>query len=115
MFPHTVTLFNVNKVNGEVSYSSKKLDGVFYYKTNKAIKEENGENNSSEYHCIIPKSVIDKTQASFKKNDLIVIGECNNITSIKELEDKEYFPIKSIIDSLYGSDELQNMEVTNCE
>lgn len=113
MFNDMVTLLNVSKTDGVVSYSSKKLSGVFLYKTIKSSKEENGEKNTSEYHCIIPKSTIDETQASFKKNDLIVIGECNNITSIIELENQEYFPIKNIDDNLYGSYELQYLEVTN--
>ena len=113
MFQNTVTLFNVSKLDGQVSYNSKKLEGVFFYKTNKATKEEKGLVNSSEYHCIIPKEVIDKNNVTFKIKDLIVNGECNNITSITELEDKEYFMIKTINDNLYGSKELQNVEVTN--
>ena len=113
MFPNTVTLINVSKSNGSVSYNSKKLEGVFLYKTNKVDKEENGEKDTSEYHCIIPKSVIDDSQALFKKNDLIVNGTCNDISSISELKNIEYFTIKTIDDNLYGSYDLQYLEVTN--
>lgn len=127
MFSHIVTLFNVYKVDDKVCYHRTILDGVFFYKTNQVVGEGNGMKNSSQYHCIIPLEQLtnyverkefnilsDRTDKfTFAPNDIIVKGECKDITSITELQIStyDYFTIKVANDNRYGSDDLQSIEV----
>lgn len=136
MFPHTITLFNVYKVDGKVYYHRTLIEpndatenGVFFYKTNQVVDEGNGIKNASQYHCIIPFEQLtnyverkefnilsDKTgKFTFAPNDIVVKGVCNEITSITELQSStyDYFTIKTINDNRYGSEDLQNIEVTS--
>ena len=129
MFPHIVTLFNIYKVNGEVCYRKTVFNNAFFYKTNQVIEEGKGIANASQFHCIIPlkqltnyverkefNALIDKTDKfTFAPNDIIVKGECKEITSITELQSSinEYFAIKIVNDNRYGSENVQNIEVTS--
>lgn len=129
MFSHIVTLFNAYKVDGKVCYHRTILDGVFFYKSNQVVVEGNGIKNTSQYHCIIPleqltnyverkdfNNLSDKTDKfTFATNDIIVKGECENITSITELQTStyDYFTIKVVNDNRYGSEDLQSIEVTS--
>lgn len=129
MFPHTVTLFNVYKKKDIVYYHRTLLTGVFFYKSNLVVDEGKGIVNSSQYHCIIPleqltnyvdrkkfNALEDKiSKFTFAPKDVIVFGECESINSINELQSStyDYFTIKTINDNRYGSNDLQNIEVTN--
>jgi len=136
MFPHTITLFNVYKVDGKVCYHRALIEsndatenGVFFYKSNQVVDEGNGIKNASQYHCIIPfeqltnyverkkfNSLSDKTgKFTLAPNDIVVKGVCDEITSITELQSStyDYFTIKTINDNRYGSEDLQNIEVTS--
>lgn len=136
MFPHTITIFNIYKVNGTTTYHRTLLDinestgnGVFFYKNNQVSDEGKGIANASQYHCIIPleqlenyverkefEELEDKTgKFTLKPNDIVVKGNCGAISSISDLQSStcDYFTIKSINDSRYGSEDLQNIEVTS--
>ena len=127
MFPHTITVVNKYTLDSETKYHCTQIDGVFYYKSNNVSKEENGIKNTSKYNCIIPLSALnnyvdkktfdnleDKSNKfTLKNNDLIILGECDGISSASDLKDYEYFPIININDNRYGSGDLQNFEVTN--
>ena len=134
MFPHTITLFNVYKVDSKVYYHRTLIEpndtienGAFFYKTNQVADEGNGIKNASQYHCIIPFEQLtnyverkefnilsNKTgKFTFAPNDIVVKGVCKEITSITELQSStyDYFTIKTISDNRYGSEDLQNIEV----
>ena len=129
MFPHTVTLFNIYKIKDKVYYHRTPLMGVFFYKSNQVVDEGKGIVNASQYHCIIPleqltnyvdrkkfNALEDKTDKfTFAPKDIIVFGECEEITSITELQSStyDYFTIKTINDNRYGSEDLQSIEVTS--
>lgn len=129
MFPHTITIFNIYKNSGQVVYHRTLLSGVFFYKNNQVSEDGKGIQNASSYHCIIPleklSNYVDRKQFealnnksgkfTLKPGDLIVYGECDAITNISDLHDSthDYFTIKSINDSRYGSEDLQNIEVAS--
>lgn len=129
MFPHTVTLFNVYKVKEEVYYHRTLLTGVFFYKSNQVVDEGKGIINASQYHCIVPYEILEnyvdrkvfnslvdkKDKFTFAPKDIVVYGECEEITSITELQSStyDYFTIKTINDNRYGSEDLQSIEVTS--
>lgn len=129
MFPHTITLFNIYKVGSQVHYHRNVINDVFFYKTNQVVDEGKGIVNASQYHCIIPleklnnyierkafNSLSDKNDKfTFSSKDIVVYGECDAITSINELQAStyDYFVIKTINDNRYGSEDLQNIEVTS--
>ena len=129
MFPHTITIFNITKENGIVKYNRKIVNDVFYY-TQKAISEEGkGDKYSYLYHVIFSndalKDYLENSQYSkledksnnytLKEKDIIVLNECEEITDLLDLQnsDNNYFLIRKINDNRYGSDDLQNIEVTN--
>ena len=129
MFPHTITIFNVTKENGNVKYSRKLVSNVFYYKEKIISEEGKGDKYSNLYHVIFSneslKDYLENSQYSklekkdnnytLKQNDIIVLNECEDISDLLDLQqsDKEYFLIRKISDNRYGSEDLQNIEVTN--
>ena len=130
MFPHTITLFNIVKdENNVITYNRKIVSYVFYYKEKIISKEGNGDKYTTAYNVIFSnmalkdyldydkyKNIEDKSKKfTLKENDIIVFGECEQITDLKDLQKsyKDYFLIRSIGDNRYGSDKLQNIEVTN--
>ena len=128
MFPHTITIFNITKSDG-VTYNRKVVSDVFYYKEKNAQDEQHGDKPNYQYHVILSsealknylnneeyQSLEDKTNNfTLKINDIIVLGECEVITDLIDLQktNKEYFLIRTINDNQYGSDDLQNIEVAN--
>lgn len=128
MFPHTITIFNVIK-DSNVTYNRKVVSDVFYYKEKSLQDEQHGDKPDYQYHVILSsealksylnseeyQSLEDKTNNfTLKMNDIIVLGECEVITDLIDLQksNKEYFLIRTINDNQYGSEDLQNIEVTN--
>ena len=129
MFPHTVTVINVIENKDGVNYYSFTTQNVFYH-TQKIISQEGkGDKFITSQSVIFSsealkkfkefaeyKNLADKSSNfTLKDNDIIVLGECENIQDLKDLQksSKEYFLIRSISDNRYGSLELQNIEVTD--
>ena len=128
MFPHTITIFNITK-NDDVTYNRKVVSDVFYYREKSVQDEQHGDKPNYQYHVILSsealksylnneeyQSLDDKTNNfTLKINDIIVLGECEDITDLIDLQksNKEYFLIRTINDNQYGSEDLQNIEVTN--
>lgn len=128
MFPHTITIFNITKNDG-VTYNRKVVSDVFYYKEKSVIDEQHGDKPNYQYHVILSsealksylnneeyQSLDDKTNNfTLKINDIIVLGECEDITDLIDLQksNKEYFLIRTINDNQYGREDLRNIEVTN--
>ena len=128
MFPHTVTIFNITKNDG-VTYNRKVVSDVFYYREKSVQDEQHGDKPNYQYHVILSsealksylnneeyQSLDDKTNNfTLKINDIIVLGECEDITDLIDLQksNKEYFLIRTINDNQYGSEDLRNIEVTN--
>ena len=129
MFPHTVTIFNITKDNSGVYFNRKIVKDVFYYRQKLISQENKGDKYTYSYHCIFSSKALNdyldnaeykllenKTNNyTVKENDIVVLNECDDIKDISELQNssKEWFYIRSITDSRYGSNILQNMEVTN--
>ena len=129
MFPHTITIFNVINNNDSVSYNRKLVDNVFYTKQKIISKESNGDKFTTAYNVIFSSKALndfldnedyinleDKSKNfTLKENDIIVYGNCEQINDLIDLQRsyKDYFLIRSIGDNRYGTDELQNIEVTN--
>lgn len=128
MFPHTITIFNITKNDG-VTYNRKVVSDVFYYREKSVQDEQHGDKPNYQYHVILSsealksylnneeyQSLDDKTNNfTLKINDIIVLGECEDITDLIDLQksNKEYFLIRTINDNQYGSEDLRNIEVTN--
>lgn len=128
MFPHTITIFNITKNDG-ITYNRKVVSDVFYYREKSVQDEQHGDKPNYQYHVILSsealksylnneeyQSLDDKTNNfTLKINDIIVLGECEDITDLIDLQksNKEYFLIRTINDNQYGSEDLQNIEVTN--
>lgn len=125
MFPHVITVFNVIK-GDSIVYHRQVVDNVFYHK-NKIISEEGkGEKYTTAYDVIFSNLALEKWKSkqefngsddtyTLRENDIIVLGEYNEIIDLKDLQtsNADFFMIKTISENLYGENELQNIEVTN--
>lgn len=126
MFPHTVTVFNVIKSKDNISYHRQEVKDVFYHIEKIISHEGKGEKYTFAYQVIFSDKAIknyvnkssfkaDKDTYTLKENDIIVIGSCEKINDLKELQksNTEFFLIKTVSENLYGSEDMHNIEVTN--
>ena len=125
MFPHTITIFNVIK-NDDISYHRNVINDVFYYNENKLCEDGNGEKQSYSYHVILSDKALEnwvskqnfvgkKNTFTLRENDIIVLGEFNQINNLIDLQKSnvDYFLIKSVSEHLYGDKKLWSIEVSN--
>ena len=126
MFPHTVTIFNVNKSIDNISYHRQIVKNVFYH-INKIISEEGkGEKYTYAYDVIfsseallkwLPKQDFKNESDTYtlRENDIVVLGEFEEVKDLSDLQksDADWFLIKTVSENLYGDEELRNIEVTN--
>lgn len=129
MFPHTITIFNIYKQDNKVIYHKTEINKTFFYKTDQIIIDGRGSSNTNKYHCIIPLTSLNnyvgkstfyglhdkKNKFTLSNKDIVVLGTCGEISSINDLQtsEYEYFVISTINDNRYGSEDLQNIEVTS--
>lgn len=126
MFPHIVTVFNVIKSKDSITYHRQVIEDVFFNKDKIISQEGKGEKYTSVYNVIFSnialKKWVNKQEFSGKEetytlreNDIIVLGEYNNISDLSDLQksNADYFLIKTVSENLYGEEDLQNIEVTN--
>lgn len=125
MFPDKVTIFNVV----DDKYNRQIVDNVFFIKEKIISQDGNGDKYTSSYRVIFSHEALkkylnveqyiaseDKNNIfTLKENDVVVLGVCDPIKGLKDLQNsyKEYFLIRSISDNRYGDAKLQNIEVTN--
>lgn len=126
MFPHTITIFNV--VNDE--YNKQVVNNVFYHVEKIIAKEDSGEKYNYAHNVIFSAEAIKKYLSKYeykllenkdnyftlKENDIIVLGKYDkDISGLSDIQksDVDYFLIKTISENKYGSEELQNIEVTD--
>lgn len=126
MFPNVVTVFNVIKNKDKVIYHRQIVTDVFSHKEKIISQEGKGDKYTSAYDVIFSSIALKKwvnkkefsgTEETYtlRENDIIVFGECSDISVLSELQknNEEYFLIKTVSENLYGDEELQNIEVTN--
>lgn len=125
MFQNTITIFNIE----DNVYNRKEINKVFTHISKIISNEGNGEKYTSVHNVIFSKDSLlnyvsnneykklkDKSEKfTLKPNDIIVFGILDNVNSLSDIQksNMEYFLIKSISTNLYGSDILQNIEVTD--
>lgn len=125
MFPHTITIFNlINDI-----YYRKVVNDVFVT-TKKIISQEGKGEKYIPVHNVIfsntaMKDYLDvdsykkledkKNNYTLRNNDIIVTGEFEDIDDLSDIQktNVDYFLIKTISINNYGSDDLQNIEVTD--
>ena len=122
MFPHSVTIVNIIDGNYYTTYVSN----VFYLSDKIISQEGTGEKYSNVHRCIfskeslgqyVPKNEFKPNLNTFtlQPNDIIVKGEISAVDSLKSINDSgfDYFLIKTINKNDYGTNYLQNIEVTD--
>jgi hypothetical protein len=128
MFSNTITIFNIVKKDN-IEYRKKVVNNVFYYNQKIISSEGKGDKYNSSHNVIFSNTALKdylqyedyqnatdyENYYTLRVNDIIVLGECDNITDLSDLQksNKEFFLIKTIADNRYGSEELQNIEVTD--
>lgn len=125
MFPHTITIFNL--VND--TFYRKVVKDVFTT-TKKVISPEGKGEKYMPVHDVIISNIAMKdyldidsyneledksNNYTLKNNDIVVIGEFKDINDLLDVQkaNVDYFLIKTISINNYGSDDLQNIEVTD--
>lgn len=129
MFPHTITVFNVDDSTDTLVINKCTVTDVFFYKEKIISQENKGEKYSNTYNCIFSDIALkkylsleaytlleDKTDKfTLVENKTIITKGDITIESLKDLEKLEdWFYIKTKSDHLdYGDESLRNIEVTN--
>lgn len=126
MFPHTITVFNIIKSQDNIIYHRQVVKNVFYHKEKIISQDGKGEKYTSAYDVIFSNMALEnwKSKRDFdgtsntytlRENDIIVLGDYNKITDLKELQNSnvDFFLIKTVSENLYGDEEMKNIEVTN--
>ena len=120
-YPHTITIYNKIVEDREDKYFKFVLSNVLWYGSNNINISGKGIENSNEINIFIPKESLSKykTLEEYKtlpneakkdyftlcKGDLVLKGEHDDITSIKDLNNYEdVITITKINDYLLGTD-----------
>lgn len=125
MFNDTITIYNLV----EEKMYRKVVNNVFVNNKTIISQEGKGEKFTSANDVIFSDIAIrdyleygdykklDNKENNFtlKVNDVVVIGKFKEVENLSEIQksDKDYFLIKTISKNLYGSADLQNIEVTD--
>ena len=126
MFPHTVTVINIDTSTNPHAINKCIVDDVFFYNKKIISQENKGENYSNTYNCVFSNKALEKylepkqyinTSNKFTliENKTIIIKGIASISSLDDLNKLDnWFYVKTKLDnSDYGEDELRNIEVTN--
>ena len=81
-FIDTVTIFHKND---DDTYSVKIVSGCYWYGDTRISNSGHGIVRDDAISVFFPKSVVDEHQLKIYKNDRIVKGEADEITSVNEL------------------------------
>lgn len=126
MFPHTVTVLNVDTSRNPNIINNCVVGDVFFYNKKIISQENKGENYSNTYNCIFSNKALEKyltpkeysnTSKKFtliENKTIIIKGEVSisSLDNLNELDNWFYVKTKSD-NSDYGEEELRNIEVTN--
>lgn len=126
MFPHTITIYNVDSNN---QYNKTVVNNVYYHVDKIISPESNGEKYTSVHRVIFSNESLKNyvTKEEYKKtnqqkiftlkvNDIIVLGEHEDITDLQEIytSNFDYFTIKTISDNQNAiCNIVNNIEVTD--
>lgn len=126
MFPHTVTVINVDNSNNTLLINKCIVEGVFFYNKKIISQENKGENYSNTYNCIFSNIALQKylpkkqyegqiDKFTLIENKTIIVKGDVTIDKLDDLKSFDnYFYVKTISDnSDYGDESLRNIEVTN--
>lgn len=126
MFPHTVTVINVDTSKNPCIINKCIVNDVFFYNKKIISQESKGENYSNTYNCVFSNRALEKYLApneyvntsdkfTLIENKTVIIKGNVSITSLDDLDGLDnWFYVKTKADnSDYGEEELKNIEVTN--
>ena len=87
MFPHTITIFRHIQTLESDTYTRHVLKGVYWYGNDSITINGNGVTKQSNINIVIPKILTDtfKIEWDVKEKDYIVLGEVDEIESMKDL------------------------------
>lgn len=126
MFPHTITVLNVDTSAKPCIINNCVVEDVFFYNKKIIVQENKNENYSNTYNCVFSNESLKKylkpkeynnTPDKFTliENKTIIIKGKVSISKLDDLNQLDnYFYVKTISDnSDYGDNDLRNIEVTN--
>lgn len=126
MFPHTITVMNINTSTNPCTINNCIVDDVFFYNKKIISQENKGENYSNTYNCVFSNKALEKyltpkeynnTSNKFTliENKTVIIKGNVSISNLDDLNELDnWFYVKTISDnSDYGEEDLRNIEVTN--
>lgn len=126
MFPHTVSVFNIDNSTNTLTINKCVVDDTFFYNKKIISQENKGENYSNTYNCIFSNIALkkylspklynnSKDKFTLVENKTIIAKGDVTITNIDDLKNIDnWFYVKTISDnSDFGDESLRNIEVTN--
>lgn len=105
MFPYTITIFIYNEDAG--TYSRQVVEGVWWTGAD-SVPVSESRSHSASTTVVIPKELMN--DVTIENGCYIVKGECEDITSMEELANKECIQVTSIQINDVGT-ELDNITI----
>jgi hypothetical protein len=111
MYPHAITIYHYEVIDGVDNYRKTVLDGVYVYGDEGLTKSGNGIANESTVTVEIPKMYADiyGTKWNVSRNDRLLVGKGKTISSYKEIPTA--YTVQSVAINRLGSP-LDNITIT---
>lgn len=105
MFPHTITIFHHATTGGKDVYTRKVVEGVYWYGSTGISRDGKGQEGTDSI-TVISSPENARTYGSkwtVQKGDRVVKGVCGDISSFKDLKDKEVITVMKVNPDVCGS------------
>ena len=113
MFPHTITIFH-HEIKGDNDIYTRYVVRNVYWYGEKGVAESGKGTEATKSITVITSADTAKTYGkswSVQARDRIVKGVCPEISSFKELDDKEVITVTGVAENIIGSD-VDNVTIT---
>lgn len=113
MFPHIITIFHHNIINGADTYTRQVVYGVYWYGSTGISSGDKGAKSSDNITVITsPENARNHGKTwTVESGDRIVKGVCGDISSFKELNGKDVITVMSVAVNILNSD-VDNITIT---
>lgn len=113
MFPHIITIFHHETINGTDSYTRYVVPDVFWYGSTGISADGKGLVTANAVTVITSAQTAHSYKKTWnvQKNDRIVKGECPAIESFKDLNGKEVITVTDVSENIVNSD-VDNITIT---
>lgn len=105
MFPHKITIFHHAEKDGKDVYTRKVVPGFYWYGPTGIVQSGKGQEREDNVTIVSsPENARSYGEKwTVQKGDRVVKGECPDVSSFKELNDKEVITVMKVDPNVCGS------------